>query len=87
MNISRTGLPNSTLNIVGPMGITCGCKTGRAIIKSAGINSNSLILKVVAFGEAEHGTKEILDFLDELSQEPYLYIGRNKMPHRIIYNG
>ena len=26
-------------------------------------------------------------FLEEIAEEQYLYMGRNNLPHRIIYNG
>ena len=71
------------------MGITCNSRLGRTIVKEAGKNCGSLILKVVKFGRISHDdeTKDALNLLDELVDEPYLYIGRNKMPHRIIFNG
>lgn len=69
------------------MGITCGSQTGREIIKDAAKDSKSLILKAVEFSGTTHNNIEILKFLEILSKEPYLFIGRSKMGHKIIYNG
>ncbi|XP_063693631.1 uncharacterized protein LOC134825384 [Bolinopsis microptera] len=80
------GLPNSALDIVGTMGITCGSQTGREIIKDAAKDSKSLILKAVEFSGTKHNTEEIIKFLEKLAKEPYLFIGRSKMSHQIIYN-
>ena len=48
-----------------------------------------LIKKVVEFGEATHNdaVEDALTLLDELMEEQYLYMGRNHLPHRMIYNG
>ena len=69
------------------MGITCGSQTGREIIKDAAKDSKSLILKAVEFSGTKHNTEEIIKFLEKLAKEPYLFIGRSKMSHQIIYNG
>ncbi|XP_063684324.1 uncharacterized protein LOC134818601 isoform X2 [Bolinopsis microptera] len=70
------------------MGITCCRKTAKDIIKAAGNDCSMLIKKVVEFGEATHddAVEDALTLLDELMDEQYLYMGRNNLPHRMIYN-
>jgi hypothetical protein len=70
------------------MGITCCSKTGKRIIKEVGKKGASLILKVVALnGVRPDNVGDVQNFLEEIANEPYLYIGQNKMPRRMIFNG
>ena len=83
------GIPNNALDILGSMGITCCSRTAKKIINTAGEKCSMLIKKVVEFGEATHkdAIEDALTLLDELMEEQYLYMGRNYLPHRMIYNG
>ena len=87
--IYLTGIPNSALDILGSMGITCCSKTAKQIIKTAGEKCSMLIKKVVEFGKATHkdAIEDALTLLDKLMEEQYLYMGRKYFPYRMIYNG
>ena len=84
------GLPNSAVDIIGRMGFTCCSRTARDIIKMAGVDSDGMITKIVQFGKTAAEQRptqlQLKEFLEELSREPYIYIGRNRIPHKLIYN-
>ena len=75
------------------MGITCSSKTARELIKVAGIECDRLVLRILEFQEKLMSkrrivTREDMDSLmEQLSRDPYLYIGQNSVPHKLVLNG
>ncbi|KAL5252834.1 hypothetical protein ACHWQZ_G015565 [Mnemiopsis leidyi] len=81
------GLPNSAVNMLGKMGVCCSSDTVRNIIKKAGMNTDSIIRSIVSFQKSGKKTVDDLNsLLENLKTQPYIYIGVNKVPHKLIYN-
>ena len=69
------------------MGVCCNSRTVRDIIKKAGLNTDSMIKSIIEFQKEGKKTPEELDaFLETLKNHPYIFIGANRIPHKLIYN-
>ena len=65
----------------------CSSDTVRRIIKKAGMNSDIMIKSIIEFQkEGKKTAADLNSFLEKLRNQPYMFIGVNKVPHKLIYN-
>ena len=76
------------------MGMTCSSKTAREVIKTVGTNCDKLARRILEFQrtvstfQLPEVTREVLTpLLDNLMAAPYLFFGRNRIPHKFVLNG
>ena len=74
------------------MGITCCSKTARGVIKVAGEECDMLAKRIILFQETNKENfdlkaEQLMVLIKKLSKDPYLYIGQNRVPHKLIVNG
>lgn len=87
------GLPNKALDVMSTMGMACSSKTAREVIKTIGKDCDKLAQRLLQFQrdardyQLPEVTVEVLEpLLENLMSAPYLYFGRNKIPHKFILN-
>ena len=56
------------------------------LVKVAGKNRDDLVDRVLKADSIELNTDNFAKLLKELSEDPYIYLGSNNLPHRMIQN-
>ena len=85
-----TGLPNRGIDVAAKLGISCSSQTVRHNIKAAALIQESLVMTVKEFRDEHAGgtatPQQLQELLAKLSSQPYLFMGMNKMPTKMVYN-